>query len=75
MSKQEIILKVERKKGVTYLSNDKGNKWTVPHVDSDTAIGTLVFFTMKHAFDKCSCLNDSFEIKMTMDIKVNDIEK
>ena len=48
------------------------NRWTIPHVDNDTAIGTLVFFTMKHAFEKYSCLADSFEIEMTMDIKVND---
>lgn len=72
MSEQKVTLKVERKKGKTYLSNDLGNSWTIPHVDSETAIGTLVFFTMKHAFDKYTCLADSFEIEMTMDIKVND---
>ena len=72
MNERKIILRVERKNGKTYLSNDIGNRWTIPHVDSDTAIGTLVFFTMKHAFEKYSCLADSFEIEMTMDIKVND---
>lgn len=73
MSKQKIILKVERKNGKTYLSNGRGNSWTIPHVDSDSAIGMLVFFTMKHAFEKYTCLADSFEIEMTMDVKVNNI--
>ena len=72
MNERKIILRVERKNGKTYLSNDIGNRWTIPHVDNDTAIGTLVFFTMKHAFEKYSCLADSFEIEMTMDIKVKD---
>lgn len=75
MSERKIILKVERKNGKTYLSNNIGNKWTIPHVDSETAIGALVFSTMKHEFERNSCLADSFEIKMTMDIKVNNIEK
>lgn len=72
MNERKIILRVERKNGKTYLSNDIGNRWSIPHVDNDTAIGTLVFFTMKHAFEKYSCLADSFEIEMTMDVKVND---
>lgn len=52
MNERKIILRVERKNGKTYLSNDIGNRWTIPHVDSDTAIGTLVFFTMKN--DLCA---------------------
>ena len=72
MSEQKIILKVERRKGKTYLSNGIGNSWTIPHVDSETAIGTLVFFTMKHAFEKYTCLADSFEIEMKMNIQIND---
>lgn len=72
MSEQKILLKVERKNGNTYLSNGLGNSWTIPHVDNDTAIGTLVFFTMKHAFEKYTCLADSFEIEMTMNVQIND---
>lgn len=72
MSEKKVLLKVERKNGKTYLSNEHGNDWTIPHVDSETAIGTLVFYTLKHAFEKYTCLADSFEIEMTMTIKVND---
>lgn len=72
MNEQKIILKVERKNGKTFLSNDRGNSWTIPHVDDETAIGTLVFFTMKHAFEKYSCLADSFEIEMIMNVQINE---
>ena len=68
MEKKTIVLKVERKRGRTYLSNDLGNRWIIPHVDSETAIGTLVFYTMKHAFEKCMCYSDSFEVTITMEV-------
>lgn len=67
----EITLKVERKGETTILSNGKGSKWTMEHVDDETAIASLVFFTLKHRFDQLRDVSGNFEIKITMTDKLN----
>lgn len=67
----EVTLKVKRKGDVTILSNGKGNEWTMEHVDDETAIASLVFFTLKHRFDTLRNVSGNFEIKITMTDKLN----
>lgn len=64
-------MKVERKGETTILSNGKGSEWTMEQVDDETAIASLVFFTLKHRFDKLRNVSGNFEIKITMTDKLN----
>lgn len=63
----ETTIKVTRKDRKTIIVNDKGNKWTVDGLDSESAIAALVFFTVKHRFDRLSCFEDNFTIKVTLE--------
>lgn len=67
----KVTLKVKRKGDVTILSNGKGTEWTMEQVDDETAIASLVFFTLKHRFDELRNVSGNFEIKITMTDKLN----
>lgn len=67
----EVTLKVKRKGNTTILSNGKGSEWTMEQVDDETAIASLVFFTLKHRFDALRNVSGNFEIKITMTDKLN----
>lgn len=63
----KIILSVRHEKGKTILSNGKGNEWCMKGVDDETAIASLVFFTLKHRFDNMRMVSDNFKIEVTLD--------
>lgn len=63
----KIILTVRHKNDKTFLSNGKGNEWCMQGVDDETAIASLVFFTLKHRFDNMRMVSDNFKIEVTLD--------
>lgn len=63
----KIILTVRHEKNKTFLSNGKGNEWCMQGVDDETAIASLVFFSLKHRFDRMRSISDRFKIEVTLD--------
>lgn len=63
----KIILSVRHERNKTILSNGIGNEWCMKGVDDETAIASLVFFTLKNRFDRMRAIADNFKIKVTLD--------
>lgn len=63
----KIILSVRHEKGKTILSNGKGNEWCMKGVDDETAIASLIFFTLKNRFLRMRNIMDNFKIEVTLD--------
>lgn len=57
---------VRHKENKTILSNGKGNEWCMQGVDDETAIASLIFFSVKHRFDKMRAIADNFKIECTL---------
>lgn len=63
----KTTIKITHKEGNTVASNDKGYQWTFPNMDSETAIASMVFFTLHREFEKCKLLSEDFVIEFSMD--------
>jgi hypothetical protein len=63
----KVILTVRHKNDKTFLSNGKGNEWCMQGVDDETAIASLVFFTLKGRFMRMRDIADNFKIEVTLD--------
>ena len=62
----KVIMSVRHEGNKTILSNGKGNEWCMQGVDDETAIASLIFFTLKHRFDKMRAIADNFKIEVTL---------
>ena len=47
----KVIMTVRHEDNKTILSNGKGNEWCMQGVDDETAIASLIFFSVKNRFD------------------------
>lgn len=63
----KVILTVRHEKNKTILSNGIGNEWCMKGVDDETAIASLVFFTLKHRFNRMRDIADNFKIQVTLE--------
>lgn len=63
----KIIMTIRHEKGKTILSNGKGNEWCMQGVDDETAIASLIFFSVKNRFDRMQTLSDYFKIEVTLE--------
>lgn len=63
----KIILSVRHEDGKTILSNGKGNEWCMQGVDDETAIASLIFFSVKNRFDRMRAIADNFKIECTLE--------
>lgn len=60
-------IKVTRKGGRTIISDSKGGEWKFSrHIDSSTAIASLVYQTIYRNFDVMRSFSSDFEIEFTM---------
>ena len=62
----KIILTVRHEKGKTILSNGKGSEWCMKGVDDETAIASLVFYTLKSRFKQMTNLGLDFKLEVTL---------
>ena len=62
-----VIMTIRREDNKTFLSNGKGSEWCMQGVDDETAIASLIFFSVKNRFDKMHTLSDRFKIEVTLD--------
>lgn len=63
----KVIMTIRHENGKTILSNGKGNEWCMQGVDDETAIASLIFFSVKNRFDRMRTLSDKFKIEVTLD--------
>lgn len=65
-------IKVTRKGGRTIITDGNGGEWKFSrHIDSSTAIASLVYQTIYRNFDVMTCYSGDFEIEFTMTKKNN----
>ena len=62
----KVIMSIRHEGNKTILSNGKGNEWCMQGVDDETAIASLIFFSVKNRFDKMLTLSDRFKIEVTL---------
>ena len=68
----KTTIKVRHQNGNTVVSNDKGSEWSFGgRLDNETAIASIVFFTILRNFDSAKNISDDFEIELTMEIRDN----
>ena len=68
----KTTIKVRHQNGNTVVSNDKGSEWSFGgRLDNETAIASIVFFTILRNFDSVKNFSDDFEIELTMEIRDN----
>ena len=68
----KTTIKVRHQNGNTVVSNDKGSEWSFGgRLDNETAIASIVFFTILRNFDSVKNVSDDFEIELTMEIRDN----
>ena len=63
----KVIMTIRHEDNKTILSNGKGNEWWMEGVDDETAIASLIFFSVKNRFDRMHTLSDYFKIEVTLD--------
>ena len=64
-------IKIERKDGMTILSNDRGDQWTcLGNMPELYSLSALVTFTLQRAFEKAKLFSDDFEIEMEVEHKL-----
>lgn len=63
----KVIMTVRHEDGKTILSNGKGNEWCMQGVDDETAIASLIFFSVKNRFDRMHAIADNFKIECTLE--------
>ena len=62
----KVIMTVRHENDKTFLSNGKGNEWCMQGVDDETAIASLIFFSVKNRFDRMRAIADNFKIECTL---------
>lgn len=67
---KKVIIKVERKDGMTIISNSYGKVWKVECSDSSMLIASLVGLTMGESFREVDYFTN--EIVMTLNVSVRD---
>lgn len=63
----KVIMTIRHERDITILSNGNGNEWCMQGVDDETAIASLIFFSVKNRFDKMRAIADNFKIEVTLD--------
>lgn len=62
-----VTMTIRHKGNKTYLSNNMGNEWCMHGLDDETAIASLIFFSVKNRFDRMHAIADNFKIECSLE--------
>ncbi len=69
----ETTIKIQHKDDKTVLStNVVGQEWCFDKLDDETAIASVLYYTVKNYFKRTQIFSSDFEIKISMEITYND---